>query len=424
MDEHLLEVRGLETHLALKGKFLQRLLGREDAVVRAVDGVSFTIAKGEVFGLVGESGSGKTTLGRTILGLTPATAGSVRFQGAELTRLAERDFRPYRKRIQLVFQDPHASLNPAMTIGAAVEHPLAIHGVGDRASRKRLVRETLERVGLAPASRYLQRYPRDLSGGQKQRAAIARAIIVRPELLIADEPVSMLDMSVRARILDLLLELKAEFDLTFLYITHDLATARFFCDHIGIMYLGRMVEAAPAHAIYSDPKHPYTRSLLAAIPEMNPRARHAAQVPRGEVPDATAPPLGCRFHPRCPHAFKICGWEPRDFPALLEHRSAAASPDEALLELRLLGAVELTSTNTLRIRADRGQPADEVAALLGQVRERTAADPFWLGVRQIATGASGIEIEFHERVDVRDTVVGSARVECHLFDAEARAAAA
>ncbi|MGH7056324.1 MAG: ABC transporter ATP-binding protein, partial [Acetobacteraceae bacterium] len=320
----LVSVRHLKTHYAIRGSFLERLVGREAGTVRAVDDVSFELRHGEVLGLVGESGSGKSTLGRTLLGLVPATAGSTLFEGRELVGLGERQIRPLRRRMQMIFQDPHAALNPAMTIEQAVGHPLRIHGLAKgRDEIRRRVAEALVHVGLAPPAQFMEKYPSDLSGGQKQRAVIARAIILDPVLLVADEPVSMLDMSVRSKILELMLELKRNLGLTYLYITHDLATAKFFCDRIAIMYLGRIVEMGPASAIYADPKHPYTQALLRAIPDPDPSRGLPRDLPRGEVPDAARPPRGCSFHPRCAGAFAPCGWEMRDLFALLENRWAS-----------------------------------------------------------------------------------------------------
>ena len=314
----LLEVDDLHVHFAIHGNFVQRLLNRQAASVKAVDGVSFSVDRGEVLGIVGESGSGKTTLGRALIGLVRPTRGRIRYRGEDIGDMSERSFRPLRRKIQMVFQDPHASLNPAMNLETALAHPLRIHNVtqSGEPTRER-VRESLERVGLTPVERFLNKFPGDLSGGQKQRAVIARAIILGPEMLVADEPVSMLDMSVRAKILQLMLDLKRDLDLTYVYITHDLATAKFFCDRVAIMYLGRVIEIGPTSEIFADPKHPYTKALLKAIPEPDPRRSVPRDLPRGEIPDAASPPLGCSFHPRCPSAFDACGWEGRDLKALL-----------------------------------------------------------------------------------------------------------
>src|SRR5206468_8130462 len=280
------------------------------------------------------------TLGRTLLGLVHATEGSVLFEGRDIARMSERELRPLRRDIQIVFQDPHASLNPAMTIEQSVGHPLQIHKVAKGTELKLRVAEALETVGLSPPQQFMEKYPSDLSGGQKQRAVIARAIILNPVLLVADEPVSMLDMSVRAKILELMLALKHDFDLTYLYITHDLATAKFFCDRIAIMYLGRIVEVGPTEAIFADPKHPYTASLLKAIPDGDPDRTVPGDLPRGEVPDAVSPPLGCPFHPRCPRAFEICGWEGRDLKDLLEAHWTRIPEEEYERERELVGDLD------------------------------------------------------------------------------------
>ena len=323
----LLEVRDVEVHFALRGGFVQRMLGRDTGSVKAVDGVSFSLRRGEVLGLVGESGSGKTTLGKAVLSLVRPTAGSVLLDGQTISTLPEHLVRPLRRRMQPVFQDPHASLNPTMTLEQAIGHPLHIHHVGSTPEQRRaLVAEALERVGLVPVARFMSKYPGELSGGQRQRASIARAIILGPDLVVADEPVSMLDMSVRAKVLQLMVDLKQELGLTYLYVTHDLATARFFCDRVAIMYLGRIVEIGATDELYRNPRHPYTRALLEAIPEPDPGHRIPRRLPRGEVPDATVPPLGCSFHPRCPDAFGPCGWESRDLRNLLEMRWAALGP--------------------------------------------------------------------------------------------------
>jgi peptide/nickel transport system ATP-binding protein len=417
----LVSIRDLHTYYSIRGSFVDRLVGREAGVVRAVDDVSLDIRRGEVLGLVGESGSGKTTLGRTLLGLVRATGGSVEFEGEEITRLPEREFRAVRRRMQVVFQDPHASLNPAMTIGQSVGHPLQIHRLERNRDRLRLrVSEVLERVGLAPAEAYLDKYPSDLSGGQKQRAVIARALILNPVMLVADEPVSMLDMSVRAKILELLLELKHDFDLTYLYITHDLATARFFCDRIAIMYLGRIVEIGPAKAIYADPKHPYTRALLRAIPEPDPERAVPRDLPRGEVPDAAMPPLGCHFHPRCPLAFEPCGWESRDLSELLEARWARAAGREGVDEEQALfgdlGVLDAPSSE-VRFQPPRGRRPEEIVAMLERIRSEDPAEPFWRGVERLESSDTHVRVDFRLPQDPRLEQVGEVDVACHLYPA-------
>jgi peptide/nickel transport system ATP-binding protein len=399
----LVSVRDLRTYFSIRGSFADRMVGREGGVVKAVDDVSLDIRRGEVLGLVGESGSGKTTLGRTILGLVKATSGVVEFEGRNIVPLSEREMRPLRRRMQVVFQDPHASLNPAMTIGQAVAHPLQIHGIEtDRDQIRLRVVEALERVGLAPAEQYMDKRPTDLSGGQKQRAVIARAMILDPVLVVADEPVSMLDMSVRAKILELMIRLKGEFDLTFLYVTHDLATAKFFCDRIAIMYLGRIVEIGDAEAIYADPKHPYTRALLQAIPEPDPERTVPRDLPRGEVPDAASPPLGCSFHPRCPLAFEPCGWESRDLRELLESRWTlrAGEPgvDEEAALFGDLGALATPKTS-VRLNPPRGRSADELLALLERIRSETPDERFWKGVRRLEAVGGRVELDFHDPRD-------------------------
>jgi oligopeptide/dipeptide ABC transporter ATP-binding protein len=418
--EPLVSIRGLKTYYAIRGSFVDRLIGREAGLVKAVDDVSLDLAKGEVLGVVGESGSGKTTLGRTLLGLVSATEGSVVFEGRDITKLRESERRALRRRMQLVFQDPHASLNPAMTIEQSVGDPLRIHGIArDRVDIRRRVAAILERVGLAPAEQFMEKYPGDLSGGQKQRAVIARAIILAPVLLVADEPVSMLDMSVRAKILELMLDLKRDFDLTYLYITHDLATAKFFCDRIAIMYLGRIVEIGPWQAIYEDPKHPYTRALLRAIPEPDPRRSVPRDLPRGEVPDAARPPLGCSFHPRCPQAFGACGWEARDLRELLETRWARAGEERYEAEQALFGDLSVLEvpTTPARIPARRGR-ANQLLEMLESVRAEDPEEPFWTGVRRLEAANDHVEIEFGEPHRPRLLPQGDVQVECHLYDPE------
>jgi peptide/nickel transport system ATP-binding protein len=348
------------------------------------------------------------------------------FEGRDIAKLGERELRDHRRRMQIVFQDPHASLNPAMTIGQSVGHPLSIHGlVNDGAGIRRRVADVLDHVGLAPADQFMDKYPSDLSGGQKQRAVIARAIILNPVLLVADEPVSMLDMSVRAKILELMLALKRDFDLTYLYITHDLATAKFFCDRIAIMYLGRIVEIGPSEAIYDDPKHPYTQALLRAIPEPDPLRVVKRELPRGEVPDAARPPLGCSFHPRCPRAFEVCGWEARDLGDLLEHRWAQMSPEHYEAERAMFGDLDDLETEALRVRlhARGGAKGADLLDVLQRIRDEDPDEPFWSGIRALRAGANDVEVEWWEPIEPRLLPRGQVDVECHLYDEEALAEA-
>jgi len=425
-SQPLLQVRDLRTLYSVRGSFLDRLRGSEAGSVKAVDGVSFDLHQGEVLGIVGESGSGKTTLGRTLLGLVEASEGSIRFSGQELTGLRESQFREFRRQLQIVFQDPHASLNPAMTIGVAVGDPLRFHGItNDREEIDKFVATALQRVGLTPPQQFMDKYPSDLSGGQKQRVALARAIILGPRVLIADEPVSMLDMSVRAKILELMLELKGEFDLTYIYITHDLATAKFFCDRIAIMYLGKIVELGPAAEIYENPKHPYTQALLKAIPDPDPSRSVPRDLPRGEIPDAVIPPLGCSFHPRCPKAFEVCGWESRDLRALLEARWTELPEREYEAEREMIGdldALHNPATEAV-LAASAGGGADDAGEVLERLRAAAPDDPFWRGVAETHVVEEGVAVRFHEPLEPRDLAVGAARVQCHLHDEDALAAA-
>jgi oligopeptide/dipeptide ABC transporter ATP-binding protein len=415
----LLDVRDLKVHFPLRGGALDRLSGRNAGAVKAVDGVSFTLNAGEVLGVVGESGSGKTTLGRAIVGMAPVTGGSLTFEGDDLLSLSGSDRRAARRRLQMVFQDPHASLNPSMDLLTAIGHPLRIHGVTkDPKEIERRVSETLVRVGLSPVERFLHKFPADLSGGQKQRAVIARAIILGPALLVADEPVSMLDMSVRAKILQLMIDLRDDLDLGYIYITHDLASAKFFCDRIAIMYLGRIVEIGPPAQIYDDPRHPYTKALLEAIPDAGVRREVPRDLPRGEVPDAASPPLGCSFHPRCPHAFAVCGWESRDLRTLLDDRWAGLSEDEFARERAVLGDLTVLDQPSFRapIPAGQGRDGDAVNELLEQVRAADRDEPLWRGVERIDVRSSVAEVTFRTGVDPVLIQSGDAQVACHLYD--------
>jgi peptide/nickel transport system ATP-binding protein len=413
----IMSLRDVEVHYQLRGGSLARLLGLDTGTVKAVDGVSLDLHKGEVLGVVGESGSGKTTLGRALLGLVAATKGTIEYDGKDLASLSDKKLRALRRDLQMVFQDPHAALNPSMDIETAVGHPLRIHGLASGDDLRRQVAEALERVGLAPAERFLGKNPSDLSGGQKQRAVLARAIILDPVLLVADEPVSALDMSVRAKILQLMLDLKSDLDLTYVYITHDLASAKFFCDRVAIMYLGRVVEIGPTEEIFADPKHPYTKSLLKAIPEPDPDKSVPRDLPRGEIPDAASPPLGCSFHPRCPAAFDRCGWESRDLKALIEGHWLERGEDVFEDEQTVVTSLDDLDqpTHEALLKAGKSVSPGDVARLLEEIRADDPEEPLWRGVRSQDEVADGVRVDFHDGEDPRLRPAGGVEVACHLY---------
>ncbi len=302
----LLEVEGLVTRYPISRGIVGAIARRPKQTVHAVEGVSFTVGAGEMLALVGESGCGKTTAAQSLLRLVEPESGSIRFRGEDITHLKAGALRSLRRRMQIIFQDPYESLDPRFRVRQTIEEPLLIHGVGGtNEERGRKVHEALERAGLTPPELYLERFPHELSGGQRQRVSIAAGLVLEPELLVADEPVSMLDVSVRAGILSLLDGLRKS-GLGILMITHDLSTAAHFADRIAVMYLGRIVEEGPAREVVANPRHPYTKALISVVPKPDPRDRARPQILTGETPNPVQVPPGCRFHPRCPVAISEC----------------------------------------------------------------------------------------------------------------------
>ncbi|WP_019122335.1 ABC transporter ATP-binding protein [Brevibacillus massiliensis] len=308
MTQPLLMVRSLKKHFPGKSGFWGN-----QGVVRAVDGVDLTVYPGETVSIVGESGCGKSTTGRCILRLLEPTEGEILFQGKDILKLNEEQMRGMRRNMQIVFQDPFASLNPRKTIGQILADPLIVHGIGTAAERKKQVEEMIEIVGLT--KQHLDRYPHEFSGGQRQRIGIARALILKPKLVIADEPVSALDVSIQAQILNLMQDLQKEFQLTYLFISHDLSVVRHISDRVAVMYLGKVVEVADKKSLYENPVHPYTRALLSAVPVPDPEHKVERILLEGDLPSPANPPTGCTFHPRCPVCVEMCK---KEIPALKE----------------------------------------------------------------------------------------------------------
>jgi oligopeptide transport system ATP-binding protein len=307
----ILRVENLKKYFPITKGVFKQTVGH----VRAVDDVTLEIKQGETLGLVGESGCGKSTLGRTILRLHKPTEGRVFFEGVDLSGLSNRELRHYRRQMQIIFQDPFSSLNPRMTVGAMIAEPLQIHGVGDRESRRKRAAELLERVGLGPLC--AGRFAHEFSGGQRQRIGIARALALNPSFIIADEPITSLDVSIQAQVVNLMEDLQDELGLTYLFITHDLSMVRHICDRVAVMYLGKIVELADVGELYNQPQHPYTKALLSAIPVPDPKAEATRQrtILEGDVPNPANPPTGCNFNTRCPVATERCF---RDEPELIE----------------------------------------------------------------------------------------------------------
>ncbi|CAN7488841.1 ABC transporter ATP-binding protein [Rossellomorea sp. LjRoot5] len=311
MTEPLLKVENLKKHFPITGG----ILGRPVSSVKAVDGVSFTVNKGETLGIVGESGCGKSTTGRMLMRLIDPSDGKVTFEDRELTSLSNSEMRKIRREMQMVFQDPFASLNPRHTVEKILEEPLKVHGMGSAKERKERVHELLNIVGLS--SYHAKRYPHQFSGGQRQRIGIARALMTKPKLIIADEPVSALDVSIQSQVLNLMQDLQKEFGLTYIFIAHDLGVVRHISDRVGVMYLGKMVELSESENLYEKPLHPYTQALLSAVPVPDPDFKRETILLQGDIPSPSNPPSGCTFHTRCPHATDICK---QQVPEFKEHQ--------------------------------------------------------------------------------------------------------
>ena len=316
-NPELLEVTNLVKYFPIKGGLLQRTV----AQVKAVDDISFSVKQGETLGLVGESGCGKTTIGRTVLRLTPATRGSVRFQGKDVFKASVSEMKAMRKDMQIVFQDPYSSLDPRMPVGESIGEGLLVHGMSDTKKRNEIVIEMLRKVGLEDY--HARRYPHEFSGGQRQRIGIARALALRPKFIVCDAPVSALDVSIQSQVLNILKDLQGEFGLTYLFIAHNLSVVEHISDRVGVMYLGKMVELTDRESLFRDPLHPYTKALLSAIPIPDPTVKRERMILQGEIPSPVNPPKGCRFHPRCPFAVDRCKVEEPQFKELRPGHFAA-----------------------------------------------------------------------------------------------------
>jgi oligopeptide/dipeptide ABC transporter ATP-binding protein len=352
----LLEVEGLVKHFVAE----RSLFGRPTAYVKAVDGVSFSVEAGKTLALVGESGCGKSTVSRMVLRLIEPDAGRIRFEGRDLLALDADELRAFRRDAQIIFQDPYASLNPRMTVNQILTEPLGLHDLVPRSGRRERVEELLRLVGLEP--RFARRYPHEFSGGQRQRIAIARALAVEPKLIICDEPVSALDVSIRSQILNLLRDLQDRLELAYIFVSHDLAVVKHIADRVAVMNLGVIVETSNTQALFASPRHPYSRALLSAIPVPKPRAKRSRMLLQGEMPSALNPPAGCRFHTRCPHVIERCRIEP---PSLLDDGSGHLTACHRTAELPPADAV---------VPADSLSPAlERLVAAFGRTREVAAS---------------------------------------------------
>ncbi|USZ73687.1 ABC transporter ATP-binding protein [Natronosalvus halobius] len=409
-SESILQLEGVSKHFDVDSGLLEgirhRLTNADQETVRAVEDVSFDVKKGETFGLVGESGCGKSTLARAILQLIRPTGGRVYFQGEDLCELSQREIRSKRRDMQMVFQDPQSSLNPRLKVGQIIEEPMEAHGILDEAGREEKARELLSKVGLSQD--HYDRYPHAFSGGQRQRINLARALSVEPDLVVCDEPVSALDVSVQAQVLNLMADLQDEFDLTYIIISHDLSVIRYICDRVAVMYLGHIVELAESNLIFDDPKHPYTRALLGSIPVPDPQKSEVRSVIRGEVPSPINPPSGCRFRTRCQsiipaeqYDFSDEAWQTTlDYIRSVKYREISSSTFEATYE-EIFGGVQLDPDAERIIRST----LEDVHANKWEQATETLTETF------IKTSICAQERPIYR---IKNSE-GSRYVECHLY---------
>ncbi|UCE81064.1 MAG: ATP-binding cassette domain-containing protein [Methanobacteriota archaeon] len=403
----IVKVRNLKKYFELRKGFLS--IGKDITYVKAVDGVDFDMRSGEILGLVGESGCGKTTVGRLLTRLEDPTDGFVFFLGRDIALIEGQDVKVFRRNIQMVFQDPYESLNPRTTVTQTIMEPLLNHHIGESPEeRLEMVVQAMEDAGLAPAKEYLNRFPHELSGGQRQRVAIARALAVKPRVIVADEPVSMLDVSIRAGVLNLMLDLREKYGIPYLFITHDIAVARYISDRMAVMYLGRVVELAETDEVISNPKHPYTQALLLAVPVPDPDAKHGRIDIKGEVPSAADIPLGCRFRPRCPKAFKGCGWEARDFIDWLGEKGYLAEDNKLRQAIASFHPDGFVLRMTVNDGADPNAVVDLVKDLVAEGRR---AHPLLDSVEVIDTLMTDRVIE----IDCRPAPISADALAAELF---------